>query len=179
MNYKLTTQAMTTRNTQWELGVKQTAKPGDMVLCSDTVLHYYNSPLLAVLLNPIHADIENPRLFEIKTSKKFVTDQLKFGCKSQTILKEIPLPEITTNQKIAFAILCALEVYQCHPFMTWATNWLSGKDRTADAAYAARDAVYAAEKAAAYAARNAANAARDARVEIDFKKLVKQAMQYI
>jgi len=177
MHYKLTTQEMTTAyNTQWEIGVKRTVKPGKMELCSNTVLHYYDSPVLAVLLNPIHAGTKNPRLFEIKTSKAFVADRLKFGCKSQTLTKEIPLPEITTNQKIAFAILCALEVYQESSFTEWANSWLFGKNRTADAyaayaaayaAYVADDAAYAAHAAAYAAAYAAYAAAADADADAD------------
>jgi hypothetical protein len=187
MNYKLTTQAMTTHgDCQWEIGVKKTAAKGKMKLCKNTVLHYYDSPLLAVLLNPIHADIVNPRLFELETSKVFVTDQLKFGCKSQTLVKEIPLPEITTNQKIAVAIICALEVYQEKSFAEWANNWLSGKDRTARAAaYAADAAARAAAadaadaaRAAAHAADAAAYAAARAAAKINFEELAEKAMGY-
>ena len=194
MKLKLTTRNLTTHaDTQWEIGKKITAKEGEMKLCSDTCLHYYNDPLLAVLLNPVHANISNPRMFQIKTSKEFITDGLKCGCKKQTLIKEIELPEITTTQKIAFAILVSLKVCKEKSFLIWGKNWLSNKNRTANAAYAANaaaNAVYAVNAAvnpanaayavnAAYAAAKVANAAYPAaNVKINFKAIAKRAMKY-
>ena len=54
--YKLTNQEMQTHNGfQWELGEWQETS-GEGGLCGPGWLHYYSDPLLAVLLNPIHAD---------------------------------------------------------------------------------------------------------------------------
>jgi len=79
---------------------------------------------------------------------------LKFGTTKLTTIKEVSLPVITLTQKIAFSILCAIEVYYNDEFLYWADNWLKNIDRTSLAAYAA---AYAAD-AAAYAARAAADA---------------------
>ena len=55
--YKLTDQNHQTRNnTKWGAGVTHTAS-GQGDLCTAGWLHAYTSPLLAVLLNPIHANI--------------------------------------------------------------------------------------------------------------------------
>ena len=196
--YKLTTQNnFTMKKTLWGENVSHSVS-GKGELCSAAGwLHAYSHPLLAVLLNPIHANIKNPKLWEAYGSGLKKSDHgLKLGFTKLTTKKEIALPVITDTQKIAFAILCALEVCKEPRFVTWANNWLSGKDRTADAAaYAAYDAAYAAY--AAYAAKNAAKAAENARYaakdyynvyiataannvnnDIDLIKLAKKAMKY-
>ena len=162
--YKLTDQKMRTYNGfQWKLN-KPVETPGAGNLCSCGWLHFYEHPLLAVLHNPIHADIENPRLFEAKVSGKCLKDrQLKIGYTKATLIKELPLPVVALNQRIAYGILCAKITCKDKTFIKWANNWLSGKDRTVDAAHAAAHAAYAAHAAdAAYAAAHAAYAAADA-----------------
>ena len=47
---------------------------------------------------------------------------------------ELPLPSVTVEQRVKFAILCAQFVCKKKSFNRWAENWLSGKDRTADTA---------------------------------------------
>lgn len=37
--------------------------------------------------------------------------QLKCGCKTLTTVREIPLPAITTEMRVRFAILCAKEAW--------------------------------------------------------------------
>ena len=157
IRYKLTGQDMQTYGgTQWVLGEPKAVPEADRSdeMCSSGVLHYYTSPEQAVLFNPIHADIPSPRLFRVEIDREVDCDGLKGCCHSMTLLEELPLPVITTEQRAAFAIRCALEVYTDPAFVRWAEAWLSGEDRSADAA---RAAAYAAN-AAAYAA-NAANAA--------------------
>jgi len=168
--YKLTTQNLQTyEGFQWEIGKEITTDGRRDFLCNSSWLHYYHHPLLAVLLNSIHADIINPKLFEVKAGGKHLNDRgLKGGCTKMILIKELPLPVITLVQKVAFGILCSLVVYKNKEYVTWANNWLSGKDRTYSAAHAARaasDAVYAtraatdAARAAAYAAADSARAA--------------------
>jgi hypothetical protein len=204
--YKLTNQDMRTHNGfQWELGKEVNTDGDSEKLCNEHWLHYYHHPLLAVLLNPIHAHIINPRLFEVKALGKHLDDKgIKGGCTKMTLVKEIELPEITLNQKIAFAILCALEVYKESTYILWANNWLNNVDRSAiaayDAAYAAYavdaadavDAAYAVDAAAAYAAVYAVDAAdaayavdayaavyaADAADDINLIKLAKKALKY-
>jgi hypothetical protein len=162
--YKLTTQGDTTHNsTLWGPGVSHTTD-GSGELCSNGWLHAYTHPLLAVLLNPMHADIRKPKLWLAYGSGKRKDDRgLKVGFTTLKTVKELPLPEITTVQRVAFAIYCALEVYKEPSFAQWAAKWLSGEDRSKDAA-AYADAAYAAAYAAAAA-------------EIDFVKLVNKAMR--
>jgi len=204
MYYKLTNQKLQTyKGFQWQLN-RWVKVDGKGNLCTKHWLHCYNHPLLAVLLNPIHARIKNPRLFQVNVEGKKLSDKgLKFGFTQMQLAKELPLPNISLNQKIAFGILCVKKINSDKNWNKWADNWLSGKDRTKDAAdatctdaayaaIAAADAAYAARtdaaRAAAYAAADAAYAAiaaADAITynntvfnSIDLIKIVKEAMKY-
>ena len=157
--YKLTDSDMQTHNMfQWELGKEYTTS-GKGNLCSAGWLHFYTHPLLAMLLNPIHADIKNPRLFMAEVGGKNKLDHgLKVGYTRGRLTKEMPLPMVTTEQSVRFAILCALEVYDNADFIAWANKWLSGEDKTEAAAEAAEAeagaAVWAGAAAGAWAGGN-------------------------
>ncbi len=152
--YKLTTKDMTThRGHKWEVGVEQVIdKPGNS-LCSDQVFHFYDSPEIAVLMNPMHAAITNPVLWEVDCDE-VAHDGTKGGAKRMVLVKKIKAPKFTTLQKQVFVIKCALAVYKENTFVAWARGYLSGKDRSTEAAYAA-----------ARAAADAADAARAARAD--------------
>jgi hypothetical protein len=141
-------------------------------------------------MNPAHADILNPKLWECEADGEHKDDRgLKGGCTRLTTIKEIPLPVWTNEEKIKFAILCAIEVYggKSGNWDRWAENWLTGADRSsnsaraaayaADASAAAAYAAYAsaADSAAyaAYAAAYAAYAAAYAKT-IDFSLIIKE-----
>lgn len=135
MYYKLTNSDMTTRNEfKWELAKeykidKKLIGP-DKELCSNSWFHVYNSPLVAVLLNPIHANIRNPRLFECECSGYCKLDKgLKIGFTKVKFIREIEMPEITISQKIAFGILCTKQVYLEPKWNKWADDWLNNVDR--------------------------------------------------
>ena len=159
--YKLLTQDMTSHNdTKWELNIPITVTKEGTEMCTDQVLHCYNHPLLAIVLNPIHADIKNPRLFEIEVDKIVNTDGLKYASKQQTLIKEITIPEISIEQKLEFAIRVTQLILKDTKWNSWADNWLNNTDRTKESAYAAFvDAYCATANATVYATANAANAA--------------------
>ncbi len=184
--YKLTTSNHTTYGgMKWGPRVTHRAtgaKKGG--LCTSGFIHAYTDPNLAVLFNPIHGNFQNPVLWE-GVGKIYEDDHLKVGCRQFTTVKEIKLPKFTTNQKTAFAIYCAQEVYGDEEFKRWAGDWLCGKDRSARAAGAARAAARAAAWAAwaagaAEAAAWAAWAARAAEAagEIDFAGLAQKARDF-
>lgn len=158
IRYKLTTQNLTTHNgLQWEVGIKKTVAKPAAELGSAGVFHFYDSPEIAVLMNPIHANIIDPKLWQVEIDAVVVHDGTKGGCHAMALLREIPLPVITTNQRVAFGIYCVLAITHNPEFALWAENWLSGKDRTAAGAGAAVCA-----GAAARAAAGAGTAARAA-----------------
>jgi len=128
---KLTDQKMQTYGGyQWTLGEWSEAD-GVFELCGSGWLHAYTHPLLAVLLNPIHADVSSPRLFVIETDGERKDDRgLKVGFTRMRLVREMPLPTMTPVQIAAFGVLCALEVYGGPNFAHWARGWLSGEDRS-------------------------------------------------
>ena len=165
--YKLTNENGYTKNRMhWEVGTTHEVS-GKPSLCSHTVIHAYTSPLLAVLMNPVHASFINPKCFTAD-GDVLVDDGTKVGVQKLTITGTFELPLVSTNQRTAFGILCALEVHHKPDFVLWANRWLSGEDRSesSTAAYAA------------YAAADAALAADDAAAQIDFQALAEKALTY-
>lgn len=186
--YKLTDQKMQAHGgCQWEIGVpRETDGSGD--LCGPGWLHYYHDPLLAVLLNPIHAGIEDPILWEAEAEGLHRDDKgLKGGCTRLTLIRQIDLPQITIEQRIRFGILCAKEVCAEPIWNAWADRWLSGADMSveaaaraawAEAAWAAWAAARAERAAwAARAARAAARAARAAGTPLDLIAIAREALK--
>ena len=162
--YKLTDSCGKTRGgTQWGPGVSHSGT-GEGGLCGPGWIHAYEHPLVAVLMNPIHADFNNPRLWEAEGEVGLRDGQLKCGCKTLTTVREIPLPAVTTEMFVRLAILCAKEVCACRAWNAWADRWLSGEDRSEAAARAAAEAAWAraAQAAEAWAARAAQAAAQAA-----------------
>jgi hypothetical protein len=155
LKYKLTNQDNTTRNnTLWGEGVTHETD-GSGELCGPGWLHFYHTPELAVMMNPAHADIEKPKLWECEAEGQFLDDHgLKGGCTKLTTLREIPLPDVTLEQRIRFGILCAQKAFggKSELWDEWATGWLSGSDRSLESARAAEYAAEYAAYAAAYAA---------------------------
>ena len=150
--YKLTDQNLQTHGGyQWEPGVaRETDGNGD--LCGPGWLHYYHDPLLAVLLNPIHADIANPILWEAEADGLHRDDRgLKGGCTRLTLIRQVDLPQITTEQRVRFGILCAKAVCNDRAWSAWADRWLDGSDRSQESAWAATEAAARAAEAAAWA----------------------------
>ena len=137
--YKLTDKNLQTSNAfQWEIG-KWYKTSGKGELCGDGWLHAYHSPDLAILLNPSHADIEEKtmRLFRAEGRGKSLDDKgLKVGFSQMRIVEEIDKPKWTTTQRVAFGLLCAMEVCKNEAWRKWAQDWLSGKDRMEAAAIA-------------------------------------------
>jgi hypothetical protein len=128
---------------------------------------------MPVLFNPIHANFKAPILWECDGDVG-ADDGLKIGCTRLRTLHQIPLPEISIETRVRFAIYCAAPLRDSDKWQTWADGWLSGEDRSAAAAWAARVAEWAAT-----AARARARAAAWVWAEInppDFLALISQAI---
>jgi hypothetical protein len=183
--YKLTdedgyTQRGSKGETLWRAGQKLTLKPCiNPQLCTSQVIHAYTNANLALLLNPCHANLNNPLLWAAKGTPK-VRDWGKVGCFSLTATQQLELPswyiEEAAHKRVViqFAILCAESVLvifeKQHPnddrprkAIEAAKGYLKHPTVAARAAYAA---AYAA-RAAAYAAADAADAARAAAYAAD------------
>ena len=160
--YKLTDMNMKTYGGYpWVLGKwNRTSGKGD--LCGPGWLHAYTSPVLAELLDPIHANFREYRVFRGEASGPVISDSgLKVGYTNMRITEELPRLHITTENRIRFGIACACRVYTSAEYRAWAGRWVSGADRTEAAARTAETAVRAARTA-----RAAVRAARTARAAV-------------
>ena len=154
--YKLTGKGGCTKNnTHWDIGVTHEVT-GVPELCTRTVLHAYTSPLLAAFMWPAHLSC-SPEQFFVCEGEVVISDGTKVGCQKLTVIDTFELPELTNCQRIAFGILSALQVYKDKTYQQWASNWLTGKDRSTATARAA--AAYSAARAAVAAAYSAVYAA--------------------
>ena len=137
--YKLTDQSHETYGaTKWGPGVTHTAS-GEGDLCGPGWLHAYTDPLLAIALNPVHANIQPPVLWRAEGKVGKDDRGLKVGCTSLTTIKVIELPVIQPTALVHWVILCArATIPQPASWERWADGWISGADRTKKAAKAAR-----------------------------------------
>ena len=169
MKYKLTDQNLQTHmGCQWVVG-EWVQAPGKLAqsLCSDGWIHFYDDPLLAVFFNPIHANIDKPRLWEIEIDGDTKVDATKGGARRARLLTELPLSLITPTQRVEIGIRCVQGLHSEPNFVIWAENWLNGTNRTktaaAQAAWRAKESAagaWRAWEATALAAEAAALAAR-------------------
>lgn len=121
---------------QWEKGMVHKTS-GENELCTSGWIHFYRDKLLAVLLNPIHAYYNPCHLWIGKARGKIKEDNgLKWGCSEFKMIRRISIPKITKIQRVAFGILCSLEVCDDPDYIEWANNWLKNIDRTRGAAEA-------------------------------------------
>jgi len=146
--YKITTQDNTTHSGYiWEPGTwYETDGSGHLYL--DGWIHAYTDPLLAILLNPIHAGIENPKLWEAEGDGRREDDHgLKVGYTRMRIVREIDVPVVSQESRVRFAIYCAREVFDNTDWNSWADKWLSGEGRSHPPEKMAREAEIAARQA--------------------------------
>ncbi|MEE8388533.1 MAG: hypothetical protein V3R65_08150 [Acidiferrobacterales bacterium] len=93
---------------------------GDVV--SRNIWECADTPLLAVMINPLHAECVCPRLFEIRG----------FGQEQNEIhrIREIGLPKVLAEQKLAFAMYCVHSLAPDDAFAAWVERWLANVDRS-------------------------------------------------
>ena len=147
--------------TKWGPGVTHTAKGEGGKLCTNGLLHYYHDPLVALMVAPAHVDFNKPVLWLAEADTELVSDGLKAGAKQLTTVSILPIPQITTHERVRFALYIALHTYEDKNYKEWASRWLTGEDRSESAAWAARRAARSAESTA-WSAESAARSARSA-----------------
>jgi hypothetical protein len=119
--YKLTDHTGYTRKghtgeTKWEVGQTVSIQPCiNPELCSSQVIHAYKHANLALLLNPIHANLSRPLLWEAD-GDVCVEDWGKVGTFSLSVIRELEIPKwyaedarIRQRIQLSFAILAARE----------------------------------------------------------------------
>jgi hypothetical protein len=89
------------------------------------------SPLVAIMLNPWHAQLDEPKMLELQFSQVAV---VKDDPSINMQVRETGVPSVTTDQKIVFALMVLKEVYENVGFAEWAGSWISGTDRSAESA---------------------------------------------
>jgi hypothetical protein len=139
MPCKLVTQDLKTyADTQWRLGEWKSSS-GEGSLCGSGWLHGYEDPLLAAFLNPVHANILSPLVFEVAVKGSLLDVYgTMFGATDMCLTQALsPLPTLTDWRCIRFALLCVLRTTESERFCEWAEKWLLGQDRTYDAAHRA------------------------------------------
>ncbi len=177
--------------TKWEEGFTLRLNPCENPrLCTSDVIHFYTNPNLAFLLNPAHANIENPQLWEIE-GDPVVENWDKGGTFSLTTVKKLPKPEWTKRKtrlvQIAFAKLCSTAANEAAACAT-----ANADANAVDAAHvAACNATYAANRVAACnadmtrdtyttcAIYYAANAAMYTDYHINFAELADTAVKMV
>lgn len=191
---KWVSQDMTTKNdTKWQEGVPNELPEGhDLMLCYPGLYHYYEHPLLAVMFKDHHVPTNYTKLYEIKVEGTVVEGWDKSGATKLTLIKELEIPEVTLINKVAFGILCALEVCEDPTFIDWANNWLSGKERSKEYTSSSADEINWCAYAAVHAAYSvvygyaciedavyqiAYHAANDHFKKVNLSSLAKKAME--
>jgi len=138
--YKLTENNNYTRyHTMWGENITHCVDesyPGTE-LCTNQVIHAYEHPVIAVLMDPVHAQFGQPLLWEAEGEVIVREGQLKCGVKKLTTVRQIALPRFTRQQRQEIMIRCALKVYRMTAFTKWAKRWLDGSDRSRESAVAA------------------------------------------
>jgi hypothetical protein len=154
---------------QWGTGVTHTVPEWGGVLCRDGVLHCYEAGslrdalALALLRDPNDAHLgKTARAWVCEGSGRHVRNGIKSGYETLTTVREIPLPQVTTEQRAECAIRC---VWECRAgadadWRAWATAWLDGTDRTEAAAMERALAARWTSEAASKAGRATASAVR-------------------
>jgi len=92
----------------------------------------YPDPLLAIFFNRVET---KQNLIQSGIIDPVLWEGERDNIRLKTI-RQIELPMLTTEHYIRFGILCVLEVYREKPFVKWAEDWLSGKDKSIDTAKA-------------------------------------------
>jgi hypothetical protein len=150
--FKLTDKDLRTRyGFQYAQGQRVEVKTYTGVLCSPGVLHAYETAEDAVFFDPIHGGFFNSpgaRLWRAEYDGPEVSDGTKIGVGNLTLLEEVTIPSMTTEQRVERGIRAALDVYQEPGFVAWAERWLSGEDRSETAAARAKVAWAATARAA-------------------------------
>ena len=116
-------------------------------LCTKSWYHGYEDPLLAALHGPAHVSFKHPILFAIAVAKADVRrdGQVKLGFRLGVVQDDVPLPEPTLEQRVRYGLGAALVVYHEPSYVSWASGWIDGQDRSQVAARRAAEAAWMSE----------------------------------
>lgn len=97
----------------------------------------YATPLLAALMQPVH-EINGEAVPVWLDADVIHSDGLRFVIKGGSGRSAVraELPKLSPTVRTTWAILCARSCYLESPFILWAEEWLTGRDRTPESALA-------------------------------------------
>jgi len=124
----------------WGKGVTNAVPPCENPrLCTGDVVHAYIDPLQAAFFDCIHGGYgPDALLWTCDDSEVVVSDSTKSGVFELTTRGQIPLPQLSVEQRVKVAIQVVLRFCDISDeWRAWAGNWLSGADRSAVSARAA------------------------------------------
>lgn len=127
----------------WGEGVTNHAKGEGVNIFTNSVIHAFRTPLLAVLMDQQYSNhLQRGGIAWLANGEIVADDGLRIGCKSLTTVHRVELPKVTTVQRAAFGILSVMEAPHNPKWRAWAEDWLSGKDRSSAAARRAERAAW-------------------------------------
>lgn len=96
------------------------------------VVRAYHHPLLAAIFSPLYDHPYDDRLLEVQVKHPeergaYVTSYFTKA------INEVPFPEVTLEQRVCFAINCALSITDYEKFEKWGAKWISRTDRSVSA----------------------------------------------
>lgn len=101
----------------------------------------YNSPQVARYMYPCYEGIKNPKIWIASGENPNAIrgfpqklDGFRSNFSKLTTISEFSVELPTNEQRINFAILCAMNVAQYNPFTDWALKYLRGEDQTKESA---------------------------------------------
>ncbi len=104
---------------------RQSAEEGKDII-SQNLWECSESPVLAVMKNPLHAECDKPKLFRIDCREKTKRDSVI----REFSISDDDLPKVSSEQKLAFAMYVVRELAPEHRFSHWVERWLSRVDRS-------------------------------------------------
>lgn len=123
-------------------------------LCATGVYRAYRTPHIAAFMDCIHTCLlPGGRAWWAETPEIVTDDGVKIGCHELMLVEPAELPTISTAARVRAVIYC-YRPSEVPAWNEWAERWLSGKDRTAEAATAEARAVARAARAAAWEAED-------------------------
>lgn len=175
--YKLTdADDRTYHGCQWGENVQHVTS-GKGESCTPGWTHWYTDPLLAIMLNVVHGNFDptTAHMWEGEGTVVLNVNGTKVGCADGRTIRRIDLPLMTPEQRVRYAIFCALETQRNPIWRRWAKGWLSGADRSAKAANTVKVPTTASQGAASAFAVLAASVYADLVTELAMRTFGKAA----
>ena len=119
---------------QFQLWLWQEPIPNESDYC-------FSDPIFTILHGPwfvSHDDLCASQLWKIEVKEKSEISKFSERWSKMRLIEKINIPDIHTIQRLEYALLCALDVYDINSYGSdihiWAYEWLEKIDRSRDSA---------------------------------------------